>query len=63
MDAKAEIQTDAFNALIKDRLAFDRSVGTKLMAIAAKAHPLCTRAGRGGNPQHSARTWSSIRKL
>ncbi len=34
LDAKAELANDAFNALIK-KLAFDRSVGTKLMAIAS----------------------------
>jgi hypothetical protein len=35
-DAKAELQTDAFNALVKTKLAFDRSVAVKLMGIADK---------------------------
>jgi hypothetical protein len=37
IDAKAELQSDAFNALVTGKLAFDRSVGTKLMAIAANS--------------------------
>jgi hypothetical protein len=35
IDAKAELQSDAFNAMVKNKLAFDRSVGAKLMLIAA----------------------------
>jgi hypothetical protein len=35
IDAKAELANDAFHALIKTKRAFDRTVGTKLMAIAA----------------------------
>jgi hypothetical protein len=34
-DAKAELQRDAFNAMVNSKLAFDRTVGTKLMAISA----------------------------
>jgi len=37
IEAKAELTNDAFHALIKTKLAFDRTVGTKLMAIAANA--------------------------
>jgi hypothetical protein len=35
IDAKTELEPDAFAALVKNKLHFDRSVGTKLMAIAA----------------------------
>jgi hypothetical protein len=42
-DAKAELQTDAFNAMVKTKLAFDRSVGAKLMGIADKPM-LCAHA-------------------
>jgi hypothetical protein len=36
-EAKAELQPDAFNAMVKAKLDFDRSVGVKLMAIAANS--------------------------
>jgi hypothetical protein len=42
-DAKAELQTDAFSAMVKSKLAFDRSVGVKLMKIADKS-ALCAQA-------------------
>jgi hypothetical protein len=35
IDGKAELQSDAFNAMLKNKLDFDRTVGTKLMAVAA----------------------------
>lgn len=42
-DAKAELQPDAFSAMVKSKLAFDRSVGVRLMKIADKAM-LCAHA-------------------
>jgi hypothetical protein len=35
IDAKAELQSDAFNVMVKSKLSFDRTIGVKLMAIAA----------------------------
>lgn len=56
IDAKAELQTDAFNALVKSKLAFDRTVGTKLMAIAA--NPTICAQGHSLPP-----CWTSIYEL
>jgi hypothetical protein len=35
IDAKAELESDAFNVMVKSKLSFDRTIGVKLMAIAA----------------------------
>lgn len=37
LDAKTELQPDAFNAMVKTKLVFDASVARKLMLIASNS--------------------------